>query len=191
MSSGLDVSASPFGRCAQPTWRCGAEPSFFSSTGWPRSGGPSAPLIQRETRKCSLSVWLKAHHPQWHTVGRVTFHLAGNKRDEAGPFALLATYTHRLSDHGSPQRPPLARASQDKGGNAWSSSSRRTAGWQMAEVQNRAPRGTALSSQSGNSPSGLDDPEKRRPVRDLSFARERHRKGAARSRSKSFLLRDC
>lgn len=73
-------------------------------------------LIQRETADAGLDAWLKAHHPRWHTVGRVTFHLAENKRDEARPFAFLATYTHRLSEHGKPQHLPLARALQEYAG---------------------------------------------------------------------------
>lgn len=44
--------------------------------------------------------YLKSCHPVWNAVGRVTFHLAENKRNPAYPFAFLATYTHRISEQG-------------------------------------------------------------------------------------------
>ena len=72
--------------------------------------------VARETGGSGVSAWLKAHHPQWHTVGRVTLHLAENKRDEQRPFAFLATYTHRVSAQGKPQHLPLARALQEYAG---------------------------------------------------------------------------
>ena len=73
-------------------------------------------LVTSESRLTGLSAWLKARNPLWHTVGRVTFHLAENKRDPNRPFAFLATYTHRLSDRGKAQHLPLARALQEYGG---------------------------------------------------------------------------
>ncbi len=72
--------------------------------------------IAQESAATGLSAWLKTRNPLWHTVGRVTFHLAENKRDEDRPFAFLATYTHRLSEHGKPQHLPLARALQEYAG---------------------------------------------------------------------------
>lgn len=50
------------------------------------------------------AAWLAAQNPLWRQEGRVTFHLAENKRDAERPFAFLATYTHRLSE----QAPRLA-----------------------------------------------------------------------------------
>ncbi len=44
--------------------------------------------------------YLRAKNPLWRMVGRVTFHLAENKRDEQYPFAFMATYAHRLSAQG-------------------------------------------------------------------------------------------
>jgi superfamily II DNA or RNA helicase len=73
-------------------------------------------LVIRESAAAGLSGWLKSKNPLWQTVGRVTFHLAENKRDPSGPFAFLATYTHRLSDQGKPQHLPLARALQEYAG---------------------------------------------------------------------------
>lgn len=55
-------------------------------------------------------------HPRWHLVGRVTFHLAENKRDPARPFAFLATYTHRLNNQSQPQYLPLAQALKEYSG---------------------------------------------------------------------------
>ncbi len=57
--------------------------------------------------------WLHAQNPVWNQVGRVTFHLAENKRDPAWPFAFLATYIHRISDQAKPQHLPLGRALQE------------------------------------------------------------------------------
>ena len=73
-------------------------------------------LISHETAENGLVAWLKAKNPLWHTVGRVTFHLAENKRDPERPFAFLATYTHRISDQGKPQHLPMARALQEYAG---------------------------------------------------------------------------
>ena len=73
-------------------------------------------LVIRESAMAGLSEWLKSKNPLWHTVGRVTFHLAENKRDPNRPFAFLATYTHRLSDQGKPQHLPLVRALQEYAG---------------------------------------------------------------------------
>jgi superfamily II DNA or RNA helicase len=73
-------------------------------------------LVTLESAATGLSGWLKSKNPLWHTVGRVTFHLAENKRDPHHPFAFLATYTHRLSDQGKPQHLPLARALQEYAG---------------------------------------------------------------------------
>ncbi len=56
-----------------------------------------------------LESYLKAAHPLWRLVGRVTFHLAENKRNEDFPFAFLATYTHRVSAGGALQYLPLGR----------------------------------------------------------------------------------
>ncbi len=60
--------------------------------------------------------WLKEHDPNWRLVGRVTFHLAENKRDPDFPFAFMATYTGRLSDRSRPQYVPLGRALQEYAG---------------------------------------------------------------------------
>jgi superfamily II DNA or RNA helicase len=56
------------------------------------------------------AAYLRTLNPLWHLLGRVTFHLAENKRDPDRPFAFLATYTHRLSDKARPQHLPLAEA---------------------------------------------------------------------------------
>ncbi len=56
------------------------------------------------------AVYLRDVHPHWHLVGRVTFHLAENKKDPHRPFAFLATYTHKLSSQAKVQHLPLADA---------------------------------------------------------------------------------
>jgi len=63
-----------------------------------------------------IQAYLQAKNPVWNAVGRVTFHLAENKRDPEHPFAFLATYTHRLSDQGKVQHLPLGRALQEYAG---------------------------------------------------------------------------
>ena len=60
--------------------------------------------------------WMKEQNPLWNLVGRVTFHLAENKKSGAHPFAFLATYTHRLSDQATPQYLPLGRAFEEFSG---------------------------------------------------------------------------
>ncbi len=56
---------------------------------------------------------LRELHPVWRTVGRVTLHLAENKRDNERPFAFLATYVHRLNARAEAEHLPLARALKD------------------------------------------------------------------------------
>lgn len=57
-----------------------------------------------------LESWLHHRHPLWRSVGRVTFHLAENKRSDTYPFAFLATYTHKVSAQAKLQYLPLAKA---------------------------------------------------------------------------------
>lgn len=49
----------------------------------------------------------------WRLVGRVTLHLAENRRSEDFPFAFLATYSHRMDARGQVQHLPLAQALRD------------------------------------------------------------------------------
>jgi non-specific serine/threonine protein kinase len=60
--------------------------------------------------------FLRGCNPVWNAVGRVTFHLAENKRNPAYPFAFLATYTHRISEQGKVQHLPLGRALEEYAG---------------------------------------------------------------------------
>lgn len=62
------------------------------------------------------AAYLTQCNPTWHAVGRVTFHLAENKRNPAHPFAFLATYSHKVSELGRVQHLPLGRALQDYAG---------------------------------------------------------------------------
>lgn len=59
-----------------------------------------------ERTEGGVAAYLKSCNPAWHAVGRVTFHLAENKRNAAYPFAFLATYTHRLSEQGCGSKKP-------------------------------------------------------------------------------------
>jgi SNF2 family DNA or RNA helicase len=53
---------------------------------------------------------------QWHLVGRVCFHLAENRKDDAHPFAFLATYSSGLSESGQVRHRPLAQALREYAG---------------------------------------------------------------------------
>ncbi len=60
--------------------------------------------------------YLSERNPQWRLVGRVTLHLAENKRDPQHPFAFLATYIPKLSAQGRVQHEPLGKALQEYAG---------------------------------------------------------------------------
>jgi len=62
------------------------------------------------------AAYLKSCNPLWNVVGRVTFHLAENKRNPAQPFAFLATYTNQVSEQGKAQHLPLGRALEEYAG---------------------------------------------------------------------------
>ena len=75
-------------------------------------------LVRREVRLSGHGVqdYLRERNPLWWMVGRVSFHLAENKRDPDHPFAFLATYANRLSVQGRVQHLPLGRALQEYAG---------------------------------------------------------------------------
>ena len=60
--------------------------------------------------------YLRERNPQWRFVGRVTFHLAENKRDLDYPFAFLATYANGLTSQGKVKHEPLGQALQQYAG---------------------------------------------------------------------------
>jgi non-specific serine/threonine protein kinase len=60
--------------------------------------------------------WLRESHPLWRVVGRVTFHLAENKRHPTHPFAFMASYVSRISSQSRAQHLPLGRALQEYAG---------------------------------------------------------------------------
>jgi len=62
------------------------------------------------------SAYLKDKNPIWRMVGRVTFHLAENKRDPGSPFAFLATYANRLSAQATVRHLPLSEALKEYAG---------------------------------------------------------------------------
>ncbi len=71
-----------------------------------------AELVRRRGTETDggLPAFLRAVNPFQHLLGRVTFHLAENKRDESRPFAFMATYSHRMSARAAVQHLPLAQA---------------------------------------------------------------------------------
>jgi non-specific serine/threonine protein kinase len=76
--------------------------------------------FQSELAESTTSVqdFLRRKSPAWHVVGRVHFNLAENRLDAEAPFAFLATYTTRLSDHAKAQHLPLGRALTEYAGAA-------------------------------------------------------------------------
>jgi non-specific serine/threonine protein kinase len=60
-----------------------------------------------------LAAVLATIEPRLNLLKKVTFHLAENRRDEARPFASLATYAHRLSASAGVQHLPLAKAVEE------------------------------------------------------------------------------
>ncbi|MDP2314631.1 MAG: DEAD/DEAH box helicase [Pseudomonadota bacterium] len=61
----------------------------------------------------TLEAWLQGHNPAWAVVGRVCFHLAENRQNQARPFAFLATYSVGLSANANAQHRPLGQALAD------------------------------------------------------------------------------
>jgi hypothetical protein len=59
---------------------------------------------------------LRERNAPWRFVGRVTFHLAENKRDPDHPFAFLATFANGLTAQGKVKHEPLGRALQQYAG---------------------------------------------------------------------------
>ncbi len=60
--------------------------------------------------------YLREHHSPWRLVGRVTFHLAENKRNPEMPFAFMATFANGLNAQGQVKHEPLQRALQQYAG---------------------------------------------------------------------------
>jgi superfamily II DNA or RNA helicase len=54
--------------------------------------------------------WLGKINPAYQQLGRVTLHLAENKRSADKPFAFMATYVNRLSAKENPVHVPLSKA---------------------------------------------------------------------------------
>jgi superfamily II DNA or RNA helicase len=75
-------------------------------------------LVRKEVQTSGHGVqeYLRERNPLWRAVGRVSFHLAENKRDPDYPFAFLASYASRLSAQGRAQHLPLGRALQEYAG---------------------------------------------------------------------------
>jgi SNF2 Helicase protein/SNF2-related domain len=60
--------------------------------------------------------YLRERNPHWRFVGRVTLHLAENKRDPQYPFAFLATFANGLTPQGKVKHEHLGRALQQYAG---------------------------------------------------------------------------
>jgi len=68
------------------------------------------------TNAGGMDAFLQSVNPVWRAVGRVTFHLAENKKNPDRPFAFMVTYASRLSEIGRVQHLPLKRALNDYAG---------------------------------------------------------------------------
>ncbi|MDD5168570.1 MAG: hypothetical protein PHN75_07110, partial [Syntrophales bacterium] len=71
---------------------------------WSSLDGYVREAIRKEAS--DVQTYLKRLNPLWNMVGRVTFHLAENRKDESRPFAFLVTYTTRLSGMARPSTSP-------------------------------------------------------------------------------------
>ena len=78
----------------------------------------SAFRLELSESKCGVQDFLKRRNAAWNLVGRVHFNLAENRKDDAAPFAFLATYTTRLSAHAKAQHLPLGQALREYSGAA-------------------------------------------------------------------------
>ena len=63
-----------------------------------------------------LAAFLQGRAPKWHQVGRVCFHLAENRNDEARPFAFMASYASGFGAGGRLKHLPLRKALEQYAG---------------------------------------------------------------------------
>ena len=63
-----------------------------------------------------LAAFLQGRAPKWHQVGRVCFHLAENRNDDARPFAFMATYASGFGAAGRLKHLPLRKALEQYAG---------------------------------------------------------------------------
>jgi SNF2 family DNA or RNA helicase len=63
-----------------------------------------------------LDIFLQDRAPKWRQVGQVCFHLAENKKDEARPFAFMATYATGFGSAGQLRHLPLGKALEQYAG---------------------------------------------------------------------------
>ena len=67
-------------------------------------------------RAGGLGAFLRERAPKWRQVGRICFHLAENRNDEARPFAFMATYASGLGAAGRVKHLPLRKALEQYAG---------------------------------------------------------------------------
>jgi non-specific serine/threonine protein kinase len=81
---------------------------------WQRLAGWTAAQIAGAG---GLAAFLEARASRWARVGRVTLHLAENKKDADFPFAFMASYAAGISAAGKVRRLPLGHALKEYAGN--------------------------------------------------------------------------
>jgi superfamily II DNA or RNA helicase len=74
--------------------------------------------VELSESRLGVQEFLKRRNPAWNLVGRVHFNLAENRQDRELPFAFLATYTTRLSQHAKAQHLALGQALREYAGAA-------------------------------------------------------------------------
>ncbi len=101
-----------------PPCRPSAAGSSSRPSCWPTGGRPWTRWSgsRSAARTGGAEAFLKSKNPAWRLVGRVTFHLAENKRDPEYPFAFLATYAGKMSVGGKPVQQPLGQARAEYAG---------------------------------------------------------------------------
>ncbi|NNM85915.1 MAG: DEAD/DEAH box helicase [Phycisphaerales bacterium] len=74
--------------------------------------------VQAQCAACQggAAAYLRELNPIWRMVGRVTFHLAENKRDESHPFAFLVTYATHVTERATLRQLPLSQALNEYAG---------------------------------------------------------------------------
>jgi non-specific serine/threonine protein kinase len=112
---------------------------------WAEMGAALAEQVKSHAD--GIAGFLAAHHSVWHTVGRVCFHLAENRRDAGHPFAFLATLAERVTGGARGGR-GNADTRADAGAGAARSGARAGATRAEVRVQHR-PLGQALREASG------------------------------------------
>lgn len=123
-------------------------------------------LARSSAHLAGPDAWLRETLPHWHLVGRVTLHLAENKKNPDHPFAFLATYTSGLNAEGKARHLPLQQAVKEYAG-----AQNRTVLLNLLEPLSRAAEQSAWAKDQVES-GGIYRPQSWTPGQALKFLRE-------------------